>query len=82
MTNNPNGFLADTDGSQSSMRLVMVLVVLIIMFGWLYTVIRTDSFVAFPSTTVWLLGLCFGGKVAQKFVELVNAKKDDNVPNS
>ncbi len=72
--NNGTGFLNDTDGGQSSMRLVMVLVVLVIMTGWMIVVIRSGEFVAFPSTTVWLLFVCFGGKVAQKAIELMGNK--------
>lgn len=70
-----NGFLNDTDGGQSSMRLAMMLVVIVVLSGWLYVVIKTGTFVDFPSGTVWILGLSLTGKLVQKGVELMGVAK-------
>lgn len=72
--NQGNGFLHDTDGGLSSMRLVFLVIAFMIVGVWGYVCVSKEQLVDFPSGVVWVLGSCLFGKVSQKVVELWGQK--------
>jgi len=75
---------SDDEQSYSTMRFVVLAVILVfsavtIKIGW-----QTSSFEDFKidSTWVYILGLAFGGKVAQTFTEDDNQKGDETADTS
>ena len=76
-------YFKDDGKRQSSMRLVWALVTLTIFGVWAYLSIITRKFIDFTVGDSTLIGLLFGGKVGQKYIEkMSNAgdKSEDKKP--
>lgn len=62
-------FLQDVDGNNSSMRLAMIAVVLVVLAGWAYVTIITKTIPDLPAGVLGLVVAVVGGKVWQKYPE-------------
>jgi hypothetical protein len=62
-------FLQDNEGNNSSMRLGYILWVVGVLVAWIGACVINRSLVAIPDSIIGVLGIAFGGKVAQSFSE-------------
>ena len=67
-------YLQDDDGNQSTMRLVWAVSVLVIIGTWSYVSISGGQLQNFQLGDAMFIGVLFGGKVAQKYMEGKNGK--------
>jgi hypothetical protein len=71
------GFLQDNGGNESSMRLMMLLVVALRMLVWAFLSVKTGTTQPFSMEDVGLIGVVMGAKAYQKNSEL---KADEKAP--
>ena len=61
--------LKDSQGHESSMRIVWAICVLTIFFTWAYICISNKQMIPFSTGDATLIGMLFGGKIGQKWIE-------------
>jgi hypothetical protein len=62
-------YLQDDKGNSSSMRLVWAAANIVILGVWAYLCVIRKEFVPWQPGETILMGLLFGGKVGQKYIE-------------
>jgi len=59
----------EDNGQLSSMRIVWSICVLTVFGVWAYTCINTGALISFEVGDATLIGMLFGGKIGQKYLE-------------
>lgn len=70
---------ANQKGQSSMMRFALFFVVCVIMIVWGILSVKSGNFIEFTDSSLYLLGLCLGGKVGEKIIELLNKEKQKEV---
>lgn len=71
------GMFQDEKGNQSSMRFVWSVCVLTIFFVWAWMCIKNNQLYSFEIGDATLIGMLFGGKIGQKYLETKQGEKNE-----
>lgn len=70
-------FLNDDDGNQSSMRIIVFLIIACVLFNWTFLTVKTGAWIKLDIESIMMVLGSMGFKAVQKNIELNKNSQQD-----